>query len=177
MLEEARVVRQIFTWVGQERCALAEVCRRLRQQGTPSPKGKSSWERTTVWGILKNSAYLGTARYGKTRSGPRRCRRRPQRHAAEQPRRAYSVYESADGGIAIDVPALVDEALFVAVAERLAENRQRARQRRRGARSLLQGLLVCPRCGYALYDKPVRPATAKGKKRRSAYYRCIGTDA
>src|SRR5256885_1679790 len=29
ILEEARVVRQMFTWVGQERCALAEVCRRL----------------------------------------------------------------------------------------------------------------------------------------------------
>src|SRR6476620_1191515 len=41
VLEEARVVRQIFTWVGQERCSLAEVCRRLKKQGVPSPKGKS----------------------------------------------------------------------------------------------------------------------------------------
>jgi site-specific DNA recombinase len=42
---------------------------------------------------------------------------------------------------------------------------------------LLQGLLVCKHCGYALYGKPVSPAAAKGKKRRYAYYRCIGTDA
>jgi site-specific DNA recombinase len=177
VLEEARVVRQIFTWVGQERCALAEVCRQLRRQGTLSPKGKSTWDRTTVWGILKNPAYLGTAKYGKTHIGPRRSRPRPQRNGAEQPRRPYSVYESDDGGIAIEVPGLVDEALFEAAAEQLAENRRRARQRRRGARYLLQGLLVCKRCGYALYGKPVSPAAAKGKKRRYAYYRCIGTDA
>jgi site-specific DNA recombinase len=175
--EEARIVRQIFTWVGQERCPLAEVCRRLRQQGIPSPKGKSSWDRTTVWGFLQNPAYLGTARYGKTRIGPRRPRPRPQRNSAEQPRRAYSVYESEDGGIPIEVPALVDEALFEAAAEQLAENRRRARQRQRGARYLLQGLLVCKRCGYAFYGKPVSAAAAKGKKRRYAYYRCIGMDA
>jgi site-specific DNA recombinase len=177
VLEEARVVRQVFNWVGQERCAIAEVCRRLQKQGIPSPKGKSCWDRTTVWGMLKNPAYLGTAKYGKTRIGPRRSRPRPQRNAAEQPRRAYSVYASDDGGTPIEVPALVDEALFTAVAEPLAENRRRARQRQRGARYLLQGLLVCKCCGYALYGKPVSRSAAKGKKRRYAYYRCSGTDA
>jgi site-specific DNA recombinase len=176
VLEEARVVRQIFTWVGQERCSLAEVCRRLQKQGVLSPKGKNSWDRTTVWGMLKNPAYLGTAKYGKTHSGPRRSRPRPQRKSAEQPRRTYSVYASDDGGTAIAVPALVDEALFTVVAEQLAENRRRARQRLRGARYLLQGLLVCKCCGYALYGKPVSRTAAKGKKRRYAYYRCIGTD-
>jgi len=177
VLDEARVVRQIFTWVGQDRCAIAEVCRRLRRQGTPSPKGKPYWDRTTVWGMLQNPAYLGTAKYGKTRIGPMRPRLRRQRHQAEQPRRAYSVYDSNDGGIPIEVPALIDEALFDAAAEQLEENRRRSREGRRGARYLLQGLLVCKRCGYALYGKPVSPAAAKGKKRRYAYYRCTGMDA
>jgi len=126
---------------------------------------------------LQNPAYLGTAKFGKTHIGPRRSRPRPQRNSAEQPRRAYSVYASADGGVAIDVPALVSEELFAAVAEQLAENRRRARQRQHGARYLLQGLLVCHQCGYALYGKPVSPAAAKGKLRQYAYYRCIGTDA
>ena len=31
--EEARVVRKIFEWVGQERCSIGEVCRRLRRDG------------------------------------------------------------------------------------------------------------------------------------------------
>ena len=31
--EEARVVRKIFEWVGQERCSIGEVCRRLQRDG------------------------------------------------------------------------------------------------------------------------------------------------
>jgi site-specific DNA recombinase len=177
VLEEARVVRQIFLWIGQERCTVAEVCRRLQKQGIRSPKGKSFWDPRTITGMLANPAYLGTAKYGKTRIGPRRYRPRPQRSSAEQPRRAYSVYASEDGGTPIEVPALVDEALFAAAAEQLAENRRRARQGRRGARYLLQGLVVCSCCGYALYGKPVSRSAAKGKERRYTYYRCIGMDA
>jgi site-specific DNA recombinase len=73
------------------------------------------------------------------------------------------------------VPALVGEDLFAAVAAQLEENRRRSRLTRRGARYLLQGLLVCRRCGYALYGKPISPAQFRGK-RRYTYYRCIGTD-
>src|SRR5208282_5247434 len=41
ILEEARVVQQIFRWVGQERVALQEVSRRLQKQGIKSPAGHS----------------------------------------------------------------------------------------------------------------------------------------
>jgi len=176
VLEEARVVRQIFAWVGQERCALAAVCRRLQQQGIPSPKGKGFWDARTVGRILQNPAYVGTAKYGKTRVGPLRPRLRTHRHQAEQPRRVASVYRSDDGGIAIAVPGVVDEALFAAVADQLEENRRRARQGRRPARHLLQGLVVCQQCGYAFYGKPVSRAAANGQRRDYVYYRCPGTD-
>lgn len=79
--------------------------------------------------------------------------------------------------IYIPVPALVDEALFEAVQEQLAENRERARQGKRGARYLLQGLLACGLCQYAYYGKAISNKAAKGKTRNYAYYRCIGTDA
>jgi site-specific DNA recombinase len=177
LLEEARVVRQIFAWVGQERCSLGEVCRRLQKQGVPSPKGKDYWDRSTVWGILKNPAYQGTAGFGKTQSGELRIRLRAQRGRAEQPRRTYSVYDTPERSVPIRVPALVSVELFAAVAEQLSENRRRQRQRARGARYLLQGLLVCARCGYAYYGKPVSRQASKGKTRHYAYYRCVGTDA
>jgi len=176
VLEEARVVRQIFTLVGQERCSLGEVCRRLQQQRIPSPTGKPSWDRTTVWGLLKNPAYRGAAGFGKTTVSKRRTRLRPTRGQQEQPRRAYSVYDTPQRSISIPVPALVSEELFAAVAEQLGENQRRARQGARGARYLLQGLVVCKRCDYAYYGKPVSRKSAKGKPRRYAYYRCTGTD-
>ena len=178
VLEEARVIRQMFEWVGRDGLSIGEVCRRLKQQGIASPKGKSYWDRTTVWGHLKNPAYRGTAIFGKTQIGPKRPCLRAQRGRAEQPQRAYSVYDlPPDQGIHIAVPAIVSEELFAAVQERLQENRRRNRQSRRGAKYLLQGLVVCARCDYAFYGKPVSLKAAKGKRRNYAYYRCIGTDA
>ena len=55
-LEEARIVRQIFTWVGEERPSLGEVCRRLSGQEIRTRTGKSRWDRSTIYGILKNPA-------------------------------------------------------------------------------------------------------------------------
>src|SRR5215470_15875232 len=65
-LAEARVVRQIFTWVGRDRCSLGEVQRRLQAAGERTRTGKTTWDRATIWGILKNPAYKGAAAFGKT---------------------------------------------------------------------------------------------------------------
>jgi site-specific DNA recombinase len=175
---EAKVVRQIFQWVGRERVSIGEVCRRLQKAGEPTRTGKTTWDRTTVWGILKNPAYKGKAAFGKTQTIPRRPKLRLQRGDSAQPRRAVSVQDvSAEKWILIEVPALVREELFEAVQTQLEENRRHARQRRRGARYLLQGLIVCAKCRYAYYGKPVSNKSAKGHRRNYAYYRCIGTDA
>jgi len=176
--EQAEIVRQIFYGVGIERASLGEVQRRLKQVGIASPKGKTSWDRTTLWGILKNPAYKGTAAFGKTRRAPLRPRLRAQRGRLLQPRRAVSTFDRpVSEWTLIPVPALVDPDLFEAVQTQLQENRERARQSQRGARYLLQGLLVCAQCGYAYYGKPVSQKSAKGKQRDYAYYRCIGSDA
>jgi site-specific DNA recombinase len=82
LANEARVVRKIFTWVGQDRCSIGEVCRRLKSEGVPTRTGKTAWDRSVVWTILKNPAYKGTAAFGKTRSGPFKPQKlRPQRVA------------------------------------------------------------------------------------------------
>ena len=61
ILEEARVVRQIFAWVGRDRCTIGEVQRRLNQAKEQTRTGKTVWDRATIWGILKNPAYKGEA--------------------------------------------------------------------------------------------------------------------
>jgi site-specific DNA recombinase len=178
LLEEARVVRQVFAWVGRDRLSIGEVVRRLNQAGERTRTGKTVWDRTTVWGMLKNPAYMGQAAFGKTRVGPLQPRLRAQRGGSLQPRRAYSTSDvRREEWIAVPVPALVSEELFAAVQGQLEENRRRARQGQRGARYLLQGLVLCQHCGYAFYGKPVSSSAANGKVRDYAYYRCIGTDA
>ena len=176
--EEARVVRKIFEWVGQERCSIGEVRRRLQRDGVPTRTGKPAWDRATIWLMLKNPAYKGTAAFGKTRSGKFKPQRlRPQRGRPEQPRRPVSrVDTSSDDQILIEVPGLVSEDLFGTIQAQLEENRQRRRDRPGGGRYLLQGLVVCKRCGYGCYGKPTSRASAKGKV-PYAYYRCTGSDA
>jgi site-specific DNA recombinase len=172
--EEARVVQQVFDWVGRERVSLGEVCRRLQEQGIRTKTGQERWDRSTICDMLKNSAYQGTAVYGRTRVGPRRPRLRAPRGQAEQPRQPVSIYAAEAPGISIAVPALVSKELFAVVAEQLEENRMRNRQSRRGARWLLQGLLVCKNCGYALYGLGTRHRLADGRMTEHAYYRCMG---
>ncbi len=178
ILEEARVVRQVFSWVGQDRCSIGEVCRRLNEAQEKTRTGKTVWDRATVWDMLKNPAYKGSAAFGKTSVEPLRPRLRAQRGRPMQPKRAVSIQDvPREKWMSIPVPALIDEAVFEAVQAQLQENQQRARIGQRGVRYLLQGLLVCACCGYAYYGKPISPSARKGNPRSYAYYRCIGSDA
>src|SRR5712671_4243521 len=61
--EEARVVCQVFDWVGRDRVTIGEVCRRLTQTGERTRTGRTVWERSVVGGILHNPAYQGTAAF------------------------------------------------------------------------------------------------------------------
>ncbi len=174
--EHAQVVRQIFHWVGRERATIGEVCRRLEAQRIPTARGKTWWDRSTVWGILKNPAYQGQAAFGKTRYGALQPCLRPQRRQRLPVSQTITAMP-ADQWQSISGPALIDADLFAAVQAQLQENRAQARTRRRGARYLLQGLLVCKQCGYAYYGKPLSRSSAKGHVRHYAYYRCVGSDA
>ncbi len=179
VLEQARVVRQIFTWVGWDRLPIRAVCRRLENQGIATPTGQSRWSRSSVWVILKNPAYKGQAAYGKTRHGPLRPRLRPRRGGSLQPRHANSVYQvPPEEWVSIPVPAIVEPELFDAVQEQLAENRQRQRQRLQGVRHLLAGLLVCGTCGHAYCGMRTGWRLVRGRQRATyGYYRCLGNDA
>lgn len=116
--DEARVVRQVFDWVGRDRFTIGEVCRRLTQAGERTRTGRTVWERSVVGGILHNPAYQGTAAFGKTRQGPLRPRLRAQRGRPLQPRRATADYGvPASAWLSIPVPALVDAGVFAAVQE------------------------------------------------------------
>ena len=170
--EEARMVRQMFAWVGHEGCSLCEVARRLEKRQVRTRHGLSRWDSGTIAGMLKNPAYRGQAAYGKTKRGERRPRLRPPRGQAEVPKEPCSRYQQPPTEhIAIAVPALVDADLFAAVQEQFEENRRRLRQSQQGPRHLLQGLLVCGCCGYALCG-----VVAYQRKKNYAYYRCRGSN-
>jgi site-specific DNA recombinase len=170
-LPEAQAVQQIFQWVAMEHTTLREACLRLEKQQILSPKGRIRWSFSTVRSILANPAYKGSAAWGKTCRGPMRTRARPTRNGTGMPRGGKSVYLAPpEKWIHMAVPPIVDEALFSAAAEQLAENKKRARERRTGAVHLLAGLVVCKQCGYAYY-------AASSCAKRYAYYTCTASQA
>ncbi len=69
------------------------------------------------------------------------------------------------------MPALVSEATFALAQEQLERNKHHS-PRRTIEPSLLQGMLVCERCGYSLYRTSTQTSA-----RKLYYYRCLGSDA
>jgi site-specific DNA recombinase len=64
--KEAVIVKQIYKYYIYDHFSLNEISRKLVESGIRSPRGNSYWHRSTIVGILKNRAYIGSASYGKT---------------------------------------------------------------------------------------------------------------
>jgi site-specific DNA recombinase len=169
---EAAVVRQVFARYTERGDSINAITRWLNDAAQiPTRTGTARWERSTVWGLLRNPAYAGRACYGKTAAHPRQRLTRPlrQRGACPSPTAAGWERPRADW-IPIPVPALVPEPIFARAQERLQENKRFA-PRRTIAPTLLQGMLVCRQCGYGLYRTSTRTS-----KQQLHYYRCLGSD-
>jgi site-specific DNA recombinase len=151
----AATIRQIFAWA----CYLSPfaIAERLNAAGAPPPGRLGRWNRASIRKMLSNPTYHGKAMYG-----------RPAK---------LTVAERRDetNGIAVDVPAIVEKALWdqanAASSERLRKRGPACANDR--DRFDLRSLVTCGLCGARLYAWTHQPAS--GKKLRSAppiYYLC-----
>jgi len=169
---EAEIVRMVFELYTRAGLSINAIARHLNQQQIATRRGDTRWERSTVWALLRNPAYQGKACYGKTEIRLRQRVTRPLRQRNRLPSRNSANHERPrQDWIEIAVPALVDEGTFAFAQEQLEKNRHYS-PRRTIEPSLLQGMLVCRDCGYALYRTSTRTST-----RKLYYYRCLGSDA
>jgi site-specific DNA recombinase len=168
---EAKVVRMVFEIYTQQRLSINAIARLLNERQIATRTGKGRWERSTVWGMLRNPAYRGTACYGKTEQRPRQRVTRPLRQRKALPSRDVGGHERPRAEwIEVAVPALVSEEMFALAQEQLEKNKSHS-PRRTIEPTLLQGMLVCEQCGYGLYR-----TSARTSKQKLNYYRCIGSD-
>src|SRR5205085_9682405 len=118
-------------------------------------------------------AYKGTACFNKTQVGPRQKATKPFRLSgrAVHGDKSSSHERPRDEWIEIPVPAIVSAETFALAAERLADNKRFA-PRRTIEPSIVQGLVSCRKCGYALSR-----TSARTSARKIHYYRCLGSDA
>ena len=168
---EARVVRRAYEMYTVEGLSIGEITRRLNAESIP-PRKSGRWERSVVWGVLRNSAYRGVACFGKTRvSGRTRVMRPQRRRGGTMPSTTASHERPREDWIEIPVPALVTEESFARAQELLRENKVRSR-RRTIAPSVVQGLVSCQKCGYAFSRTSTQTSA-----RKIHYYKCIGSDS
>ena len=170
--EQAEVVRKVYKLYTEDWLSINAIARWLNTHKIPTRKGKSKWERSTVWAMLRNPAYKGKACFGKTEVTGRRKVTRPLRQRGGfSPRCSSSRERPRSEWIEISVPPIVKEETFELSQERLEQNK-RFSARRTIEPTLLQGMLVCNRCGYGFYRTSTRTS-----KRMLHYYRCLGSDA
>jgi len=169
---EAAIVREIFRRYTEEWESLSTITRWLTATGLRTRTGQSRWNKSTVWAMLRNPAYQGTACFQKTRQAERqRVTRRLRQRGGIAPRPVCSRPRPRAEWIEIAVPALITPTQFTLAQERFDQNRRFAARHTKQP-SLLQGLLICQVCGYAFYRSSAR--TTRGRR---VYYRCLGADA
>ena len=166
---EAAVVRQVYEVYTQQGLSINAIARMLNERQVPTRTETTRWERSTVWGLLRNPAYRGRACYGKTELRPRQRITRPLRQRNGLASRDSANHERPrQDWIEIAVPALVSEETFALAQEQLEQNKRHS-PRRTIEPTLLQGMLVCERWLYR--------TSTQTSARRLYYYRCIGSDA
>ena len=171
--QEADIVRHIFTLYVEEGRSLGAIAKHLTAQQIPTRRGAPQWERSVVWGMIRNPAYTGQAAYRKTQSVPRQ---RPTKLAHDHryyPKHvnASSRHRPPEDWLFIPVPRIISDPLFARAGRQLEANKKLAPRNNTRYPYLLSGRLRCQRCGYALYGKPASNSTYK-----RCYYRCTGQD-
>jgi len=169
--EEAEIVKTVYRLYAEDGLSINAIARWLNDHQIPTRKRISLWERSTIWAMLRNPAYQGTACFGKTRTVERKKITRPLRQKGGFSPRCSSHQECPrEEWIEIPVPAIIGKELFQLVQEKLAYNKKYC-LRRTLEPTLTQGMLVCKSCGYAYYRTSTRTS-----KRKIYYYRCLGSD-
>jgi DNA invertase Pin-like site-specific DNA recombinase len=169
---EAVLVAELFRRYADDGASIADLARWLTSQGVPTRTGKHRWDRSVIWGMLRNPAYAGRAVFGKTmvvHESPA-LNRVARLQGRCTPRASKTVDRPRSQWAEIAVPAIVTEQTFDRVAQRLADNKRFASRNSKNP-SLLQGISACAACGYGYYRTSTRTTNKK-----IYYYRCLGSD-
>jgi site-specific DNA recombinase len=150
---EAEAVRQIFAWyTGAEKLTIWQITERLNQAHRHALRRAQTWQYSIVHKILSRTAYIGRTYFNRERIRPEvigtpRLTGRGKRRAAQMETRPQGEW------IEVEVPALIDEAIWNQAQERLKMNQRFASRHNTQHFYLLRSLLVCGTCGYTLQGR------------------------
>jgi site-specific DNA recombinase len=149
--EEAPLVRRIFEMY-VDGMNLRAIARQLTlekvpthhdRRGTTGRKihGVGVWSTPSIGLILRNETYIGRLYWNKRKHVGKSAKRRDRRE-----------------WVAIQVPAIIAEELFLAVQQKIAQNKALSKRNRKHEYLFLAGRLRCGRCGggmsgYSAHDR------------------------
>jgi len=164
--EEAKIVRQLFRWLVEEKLTLFKLQARVNESHIPTkwdrmgrkrPNGVTEWwAKRTIGRILANEVYLGSFTFRKYARPSRVHGRRNLR--------------PEEDWVTVKTPAIISRSLYEKAQEQLRENRLRS-PRRTKELYLLRGLLICGHDNRRM-QATRRPAD---RGRECKYYFCSGT--
>jgi site-specific DNA recombinase len=165
---EARVVRTIFEWVGNEGLTLRKVVKRLHEMSVQPRKSKRGvWNTSTLSKLVRNRTYIGEGHYGSSYGV---VPENPwKKDTYRKVRKSSRKSRPANEWILMKVPAIfegeADRALFMRAQLQLKHNFEMS-QRNKKNQYLLAGKMRCT-CG--------RARTGEGPQQgKYLYYRCTG---
>ena len=169
---EAALVAEMFRRYADDGASIADLARWMGSAGAVTRTGKHRWDRSVIWGMLRNPAYAGTAVFGKTQISHEQpgLNRVARLQGRSVPRPVKTVDRPRDQWLEIPVPAIISPDTFERAGQRLEDNKRYA-ARNTKVPSLLQGLAACSACGYGYYR-----TSARTTSRKIYYYRCLGSD-
>jgi len=170
---EAVLAAEMFRRYADDGATIADLARWLAASGAVTRTGKHRWDRSVVWGMLRNPAYAGRAVFGKTQVIHEQpaLNRVARLQGRTTPRAVKTVDRPREEWTEIAVPAIVSEDTFARAGQRLEDNKRFAPRNSKLPASLLQGLAACAACGYGYYRTSTRTTSKK-----IYYYRCLGSD-
>lgn len=151
--KEALIVKKIFDLYTKERLSVGQIKNYLYAHNIPSPSGNSKWDTTSIANILNKSTYRGLAYFGMNE----KCQPNPERVPSRKTRMANTLRKECSSSrlkpksewIGISVPAIIENDVYE-IAQELLERNRALSKRNTKVGSLLQGLLICKECGYAI---------------------------
>jgi site-specific DNA recombinase len=171
--DEAKVVKEMYRWLVEENMSVYAITLRLRSLSIPTPSGRDSWNRSTVYAILSNPAYYGKT-YVFTRTytesnAPRKLNRR-YRKTHKEFRRKEEWVEIHNA-----TPPIIGEETFQAAQWQLRRNRELA-TRNAKRKYLLRGFIKCRWCGRTYIGHTVE-RSKDGQRYELGYYHCGAYDS
>ncbi len=165
--QEVRVVKEIFRLYVHEKKAITEIARILTQAGFKTANNKPVWIASSIRHMLKNTAYIGTAYYGKTEGSDGVTNRiRHYRSGKSLKTKHARKILSEEKWLPIPMPTIISESDFEQAQIQLKVNRELALRNTKEP-TLLQGLVFCGECGYPFYKR-----SRKYKDVSRSYYYC-----